>query len=127
MASQSTPGVEYSITCTLESRADGIYISMACNCPASAYHEIVCKHEKAVLDGEVSMLADPKDSQLLARTANFFLHTPFKAHYDEFEKKMAVLQKEEKRIKDEIGKQKRKAKDEIGSKLAGGILIANKP
>lgn len=118
--SQSNPELHYAIICALIERENRKYLSMRCDCPASDFKETVCKHEKAILDGDYSMLSTSEDVEIGTIIHGMFKHTDFGPAYAEYANQVEALVKQEKRIKAEISKIKKAAREEIGQRLAVG-------
>ena len=106
LLAKSSSGEPYTVEfATEESR-----LRIFCHCQAGVLHRM-CKHKKAFIEGDVSMLFDANQAELLAQIRSRpefkILHKHFQTYAKELaevEKSIQELEKKEKELKAKLGK-----------------------
>ena len=112
LLAKSSHGEPYKVEFSAEE--DGLRIF--CHCQAGVLHRM-CKHKRALIDGDVQMLSDPAQGSLLSEIRSWPQFRSIQKHLEAYLKQLTEIEKEQ----HELDKRQKQIKAELGKGLSFGF------
>jgi hypothetical protein len=100
----------------VEFLGDEVTIKVFCHCQAGI-SQMMCKHKLALIKGDIKMLFDPKQGDLLSQVQAWPLFASLKSRLEEYEKKLGQIEN----AKTELAAKERTIKKEFAHGLTFGF------
>jgi hypothetical protein len=104
LLAKSSSGESYKV----EFSAENSDVRIFCHCQAGVLHRM-CKHKQALIDGNVEMLFDPNQTELLSEIRAWPQFKNLQKHFETFSKQLAEIEK----ARRELDKKENKSKQNL--------------
>jgi hypothetical protein len=112
--SSSQPDSPYSVHFIINDAT----LSIHCSCPAGIYGKL-CKHKTSFIKGDLNMLHDPSQQDLLADVVSTINNSPLYNDYSKFLERKIKIEKNVQELKNEL----KELKSIFALKLKNGIKL----
>jgi hypothetical protein len=112
--SSSQPDSSYSVHFIINDETLFIH----CSCPAGIYGKL-CKHKTAFIEGDLNMLYDPSQQDILTDVVNTINNSPLHNDYLKFLERKTIIERNLNELKNEL----RELKSTLAQKLKSGINL----
>jgi hypothetical protein len=112
--SSSQPDSPYSVHFTINDETLFIH----CSCPAGIYGKL-CKHKTAFIEGDLNMLYDSSQQDILTDVVDTINNTPLYDDYLKFSERKNIIERNLHELKNEL----RELKTTLARKLKNGINL----